>query len=107
MLSKKEGHVDFSWKPDAIERLIRAFDPWPGTYAYEGEKMIKLWKAEVPGKQTDKANGTIVDVTTEGIDIAAGGEILRITEIQVPGKKRVAVKEYLKGNSIEIGTILI
>lgn len=107
MLSKKEGHVDFSWKPDAIERLIRAFDPWPGTYAYEGEKMIKLWKAEVPGKQTDKPNGTIVDVTTEGIDIAAGGEILRITEIQVPGKKRVAVKEYLKGNSIEIGTNLI
>lgn len=107
MLTKKEGHVDFSWKPDAIERLIRAFDPWPGTYAYEGDRMIKLWKAEVPGKQTEKENGTIIDVSPEGIDIAAGGEVLRITEIQVPGKKRVAVKEYLKGNSIEIGTVLI
>ena len=41
-----------------------------------------------------------------GIDVAAAGEVLRITQIQVPGKKRVAVREYLKGNSIEIGTVL-
>ena len=41
-----------------------------------------------------------------GIDIAACGGILRVTEIQMPGKKRVEVKEYLKGNSIEIGTVL-
>lgn len=106
MLSKKEGHVDFAKKPEEIERLIRAFDPWPGTYAYEGDKMIKLWKAEVPCIKTDKADGIVLDMTPEGLDIAAGGEVLRITEIQVPGKKRVAVKEYLKGNSIEIGMVL-
>lgn len=106
MLSKKEGHVDFSHDPEEIERTIRAFDPWPGTYAYEGDRMIKLWKAEVPGKKTDEKGGTVLAVTADGIDVAAGGSVLRITEIQVPGKKRVAVKEYLKGNSIEIGTVL-
>ena len=68
--------------------------------------MIKLWKAEVPGMRTDEADGSILSVTSDGIDVAAGGSVLRITEIQVPGKKRVAVREYLKGNSIEIGTVL-
>lgn len=106
MISKKEGHVDFSKTPVQIERMIRAFDPWPGTFAYAGEKLIKFWKAEAIDRKTGEAAGTVVNVSGDGLDIAAGGKILRITEIQVPGKKRVAVKEYLKGNSIEIGTVL-
>ena len=55
---------------------------------------------------TDAADGTVLGAGESGIDVAAAGEVLRITQIQVPGKKRVAVREYLKGNSIEIGTIL-
>ncbi len=109
MISKKEGHIDFSMKPEQIERIIRAFDPWPGAYAYYGDRMMKLWKAEVTGIGTDAADaadGSILKADADGIDIAAGGEVLRVTQIQMPGKKRVAVKEYLKGNSIEIGTVL-
>lgn len=106
MLSKKEGHLDFSQSPERLERTIRAFDPWPGSYGYLGKKMMKLWKAEVPGITTDAADGTVVAAGDDGIDIAAGGGILRVTEIQMPGKKRVGVKAYLKGNSIEIGTVL-
>ena len=106
MISKSEGHIDFSRTPDEIERIIRAFDPWPGSYAYCGDKMMKLWQAEVPGIKTGAANGTVIGTGENGIDVAAAGEVLRITQIQVPGKKRVAVREYLKGNSIEIGTIL-
>ena len=106
MLSKKEGHLDFSQSPERLERIIRAFDPWPGSYAYLGDKMMKFWKAQVPGIKTDAADGTVVSAGDAGIDIAAAGEILRVTEIQMPGKKRVEVKAYLKGNSIEIGTVL-
>ena len=106
MISKSEGHIDFSRTPDEIERIIRAFDPWPGSYAYCGDKMMKLWQAEVPGIKTGAANGTVIGTGENGIDVAAAGEVLRITQIQVPGKKRVAVREYLKGNSIEIGTVL-
>ena len=105
-ISKKEGHIDFSQSPDRIERSVRAFDPWPGTYAYLGEKMMKIWQAEDREDPTNAAPGTILAVGGDGIDVAAGGGVLRVTQIQMPGKKRVAVKEYLKGNSIEIGTVL-
>lgn len=106
MLSKQEGYVDFSRKPEEIERLIRAFDPWPGTYTYDGDKMIKLWRALATGQKTERDNGTVLGAGPEGLDVAAAGQVLRITEIQVSGKKRVEIKEYLKGNSIEIGTVL-
>lgn len=106
MISKQEGHVDFAGTPEEIERLIRAFDPWPGAYAYDGDRLIKFWKAVPSDETTGKENGTVTGVSSDSIDIAAAGRILRVTEIQVPGKKRVSVREFLKGNSIEIGTVL-
>ncbi len=106
LISKKDGIVDFSKSPEEIERQIRAFDPWPGAYCtYHGETM-KLWKAKPVHKSSDAAYGTIVDVSDEGIDICCGGEILRVTEIQMPGKKRVEVKAYLRGNQIEKNTVM-
>ena len=106
MISKKEGHIDFSKTPQEIERLIRAFDPWPGAYAYDGDRMIKFWKAEPSDETTGRPDGTVTDVSDGSISIAAGGKVLKVTEIQMPGKKRVAVREFLKGNSIEIGSVL-
>lgn len=106
MISKKEGRLDFSMKPAELERIIRAFDPWPGAYTYYGDKMMKLWGAEDTGIPTDSPDGMVLKADQEGIDIAAGGQVLRVNRIQMPGKKRVDVKEYLKGNSIEIGTVL-
>lgn len=107
MISKADGHIDFTWEPDRIERTIRAFDPWPGTYAYINERLFKLWKAEaIPECAVDAEPGTVVNVGKGHIDIAAGSGILKVLEVQIPGKKRVAVGEFLKGNYIEIGTVL-
>lgn len=106
MISKAEGHIDFSRSPVEIERLIRAFDPWPGTYAMYGDRMMKIWEAEDGGRTSDAPFGTVIGTDADAIEIAAGGRVLRVTRIQMPGKKRVAAGEYLKGNSIEIGTVL-
>ncbi|MBQ3185660.1 MAG: methionyl-tRNA formyltransferase, partial [Firmicutes bacterium] len=117
MISKKEGHIDFTKTPQEIERIIRAFTPWPGTYFYYGDKMVKLHKAQVftaeeyakeaKGSLIESAAaGTVIAASKDGLDIAAGGGVLRAVEIQMPGKKRVEFREFLKGNSIEIGTVL-
>lgn len=106
MIYKSEGHVDFNMDADRIARIIRAFDPWPGTYAFIGDRQIKLWHGVNTGIPTDAPGGTVVAVSNEGIDIAASGQLLRVDIIQMPGKKRVQVREYLKGNTIEIGTVL-
>jgi len=106
LISKKDGMIDFAKTPEEIERQIRAFDPWPGAYcAYKGETM-KLWKAECLEQKSDAVPGTIVNVSDAGVDICCGGRLLRVTEIQMPGKKRVEVKAFLRGNVIEKGIVL-
>ncbi|MGN0732671.1 MAG: methionyl-tRNA formyltransferase [Emergencia sp.] len=107
MITKADGKIDFEKSPVQIERQIRAFDPWPGAYCSLGDATMKVWKAEVTGKSADAANGAVVDVSGDGIDVCCGGEVLRITEIQMPGKKRVTVDAFLRGNKIEKGTVLV
>lgn len=106
LIRKQDGKIDFSKSPVEIERLIRGFDPWPGAFCDYNGVVMKLWAACPTDKATDKENGTVLHAGDEGMEIACGGQILRVTEIQVPGKKRVAVKDYLRGNTIEEGTVL-
>lgn len=106
MVFKQEGKIDFSKEPEEVERLIRGFDPWPGAFCDYEDMVMKLWKAEPVKQNTGKAPGTIAEVSKEGIKIACGSGTLLVTEIQVPGKKRVAVSDYLKGNQIKEGIIL-
>ena len=121
MISKEDGHINFNDDADRIERMIRAFDPWPATYAKLGDKSFKFRKAEAlrapegGGSSQDEAChkgaqtlevGTILAANDEGIDVVTGHGILRVTEIQAPGKRRMPIKDYLRGNSIEIGSVL-
>ena len=106
MISKADGKIDFSKTPEEIERQVRAFEPWPGAFCVYDGRTMKVRGAECTGERTDSENGTIVNVSEEGIDVACNKRILRITEIQMPGKKRVAVRDYLRGNSVKKGTVL-
>lgn len=107
MISKQDGKISFEKSPEEIERLIRGFDPWPGAFCSYEDMTMKLWKAE-PLEETTEGTipGTVISADERGIKIACGGRAILVTEIQVPGKKRVEVKEYLKGNRIAAGTVL-
>lgn len=106
MISKKDGEIDFTKSPAQIERLIRAFDPWPGAFTSYKGKLLKIWEADVSAAENTAAPGTITGVSEKGIEISAGGGTLIARKIQLPGKKRVALADYLKGNSIETGSVL-
>ena len=106
MVFKQEGKIDFTRQPEAVERLIRGFDPWPGAFCEYEDMVMKLWKAQPLCENTGKEPGTIIEVSARGIKIACGDGTLLVSEIQIPGQKRVAVSEYLKGNQIKEGIIL-
>ena len=106
MISKQDGKIDFHKSPIEIQQQIRAFDPWPGAFCNYGGVVMKIWSAEPVAEKTSKAPGTIICVSDNGVDTACGdGQVLRITEIQMPGKKRVSVKDYLRGNKLEIDSL--
>ncbi len=105
MLSKEMSPVDWTRTAQEVFNHIRGLYPWPGasTTAITGEP-IKLWGAQVVEKHTDAGPGTIVAAGKQGIDVACGefNHILRILELQPPGKKRMTAAAYLAGNPIQI-----
>lgn len=102
MISKKDGLIDFSKSAMEIENMVRGFNPWPATFTYMDEKMLKIWEADVLEEESGKEPGTIFNVSEDGIKIATGKGTLLATKIQVPGKKRVEVRDFIRGNSIEL-----
>ena len=105
-ISRQDGVIDFTKSPEQIERLIRAFDPWPGAFTTWQGRLLKIWEAEVSAALNTAAPGTITHVSEEGICISAGGGTLIAKTIQLPGKKRISTADFLRGNSIEINSIL-
>lgn len=109
MISKKDGKIDFTQGADVIERKIRAFDPWPSAFCMWGDKNVKIKKAEAiisDVKATETEFGKVLSATDEGIDVACGSGILRIKVLQMPGKRPMAVGDFLRGNKLEKGEIL-
>lgn len=94
-LSKEEACI--VWTQDAafIERCVRAFNPWPVSYFTLAEMNIKVWHAEVLPHQSQTAAGTIIQASKAGLDIATGNGVLRITQLQLPGKKAMSFADVL------------
>ena len=106
MITKKDGLLDFGRPADELERRVRGLYPWPGTYTYLDGQPFKIWTAGLAEGTPGAAPGTELRADREGIMIACGEGALLAKEVQAPGKKRMAADAYLKGHSIEKGTVL-
>lgn len=96
-LSKEEGHIDWTLDAPAISRLIRAFNPWPGTYTDLEDLRIRIHEAEILEDTSDKHPGTVIRRNREGVDIACGLESLRITRLQLAGSRPQSVNDLING----------
>ena len=112
MLDKKMGNID--WKEPAvrIERLVRGLNSWPGTYTHWDGKVMKIWRAAAePGRPAGDggngtaAPGTVVDVEKDSFAVQTGDGLLRVYELQIPGKKRMETGAFLRGYALVKGTI--
>ena len=70
------------------------------------DKKMKVWKTKVLNEKSSKEPGTILKVDQEGIKVATKDNVILISEIQMPNKKRMEVKEFIKGNTLEVGNVL-
>lgn len=96
-LSKEEGHIDWSLSALAIERLVRAFNPWPGTYTDFEQQRLRIHEATAIEEKSAKPAGTVISREREGIDIACGIGTLRITRLQLPGSRAQSVNDLING----------
>lgn len=97
MLKKEDGFLDFTLPAEELSRLIRGLDPWPSAYAYFRGKLIKFFRPEAINEEVQAVPGEIVAVGEEGLLIATGKGLLRVREVQVEGKKRLSVADFIRG----------
>ncbi len=105
MLRKELGNIDFSKSAKEIWCLVRGLNSWPSAYTYYNNKTMKIWRAEPVAENTDLLAGTLVKKDKESIFVQTGEGMLRILEIQLEGKKRMSVKDFMLGHSFEPGVM--
>jgi len=100
-LSKDEAVIDWSSPATAIDRQVRAFNPWPVAETRLGQATLRVWAAEpITGPTGPATPGAVVATSKAGIDVATGDGLLRITRLQLPGKRPMTAAELLNARSL-------
>ena len=110
MLNKSHGQMDFEKSAIELDRLVRGLNPWPSAYTSLNGKMFKIWEAkaiEIKEEYTDKENGEIVEVNKDSIIVKTGNGLLKLLQVQLEGKKRMFVEDFLRGYEVKAGDKLI
>ncbi|MDF1825415.1 MAG: methionyl-tRNA formyltransferase [Verrucomicrobiales bacterium] len=109
-LERDHGHLDWSASASSLERLIRAYDPWPGTYTglLQGNqsKKLKIFPHSLVAAGSSDAPGTVLS-TENGLQVSCGeGSLILQGDLQLEGRRRLPGSELLRGLDIPKGTIL-
>lgn len=90
-----------------IHNLIRGLNPWPGAYTTINNNNLKVWASQIVDlEQQKKMPGCVYEIVNgEGIIVQAGKGLIKLTELQAPGKRKISAGEFLKGYFLSKGDI--
>ncbi|KPJ68046.1 MAG: methionyl-tRNA formyltransferase [Coxiella sp. DG_40] len=94
-ITKQEAQLDWQLSANELDRMIRAFNPWPVAFTKIDQQVLRIWKAIPSDTKTDKPPGTIVNIDKNSINVATGKGILRLLELQIPGGKILSASAML------------
>ena len=100
-ITKEEEKIDFNNSAQNIHNKIRGLSSVPGAYAYLKDKRVKIYRSEVTDNPSSKIPGTIEDIKSDGMYVSTKDNIIKLLDIQIEGKKRCLIKDFLNGNKKE------
>jgi len=104
-LKKEDGQIDWKRSAEEIHLKIRAFNPWPGAFTGWENRLLKIYQGEVRKGLSQAQAGSVIWVGTDFIEVATGEGSLLIKEVQMEGKRRMCVRDFLSGHRISVGTV--
>jgi methionyl-tRNA formyltransferase len=102
-LKREEAQLDWRQPAVALERQVRAFDPWPGAFFAVGSERIRVLAADTLPHAPASPPGAVLD---DHLTIACGDGALQPTRLQRPGRSPMDTASLLRGFAIPTGTIL-
>jgi len=100
-LSRENGRIDWTQPAENIDRQIRAFDPWPGTFTTLAGNPLKILAAK-----PSTGSGTPGTVLDNALTIACGHQAIRLIKVQLPGRSALVVDDFLRGHPVPAGTVV-
>lgn len=101
LLSKNAGELDFERPAVELERQVRAYNPWPGSFTYQGDVRIQVLAAHVG--EACGPPGVLQSADKTGLCIACGRDGLVVEELKPAGKKAMAAASFVAGHGIAAG----
>ena len=106
LITKEMAHIDWSMPTDKISKLICGMNDKPMAYSFYKDEQVKIISA-VKGEAVNGENGEIVGLEKgKGLRVKTPDGSIYIKELQFSGSKRMLAEDYLRGHSIDFGTIL-
>ena len=108
LLSREDGEIEWSNSAEYIARQVRAYAPWPGTYTRWQGKTLKVVRAEV-GEGQGVVTGSTGEVVAlgDGTGVITDAGLLRLSELQMEGRKAVSIGDFLLGHLDFVGSHLV
>ena len=104
LITKQMAHLDWRKSSRDIANLIRAYNPFPGAFVRYGDGQIKIWRGEIAGKSGGTPGEIVRVCPKEGIFVAAGDGIVRLTELTPTSGRKMTAADFVRGHKIETGT---
>lgn len=103
-LRKEEARLDWTAPAAALERQVRAFDPWPVAQTRLDDAVIRIWSAHaLTADAAPAAPGEVLAAGRDGIDVACGTGILRLRRLQAAGGRPLDAAAFLNGRPLSAG----
>jgi methionyl-tRNA formyltransferase len=108
-LSRENGAIDWRASQMAIDRRIRAMNPWPAAHTWlptaDGPRKLKVFSC-IMHRRTSGAPGVVLAADRRGLLVGAGEGAVLLREVQIESGRRMAAREFLRGHAVAVGTRL-
>jgi methionyl-tRNA formyltransferase len=105
LIKKEDGRIDWTQPAVRIERMTRAYDPWPGAWTTFKGQVFKIIRAKVLDVEPTAEPGRVVE-TPHGLAVATGDGMLLLETVQLAGKRAMSAVEFARGHRDFVGAVL-
>ena len=101
-IKREEERIDWNYSAERISNKVRGLRPWPVAHALMAGERCKIWQAEATDEQTERLPGSLIKWDKDALYVACGNKtVLKITELQPAGKKKMSAASFINGVDID------